>query len=188
VVSLTSSGDEATGLWFQVGTSLAATSKAFDKVGVPGPGEIKESEKLFYTSTPGHNRLLINHETEDLHKEIANSQGNTAFEVNLSRRSGTDVLDRYAFVTPVNQSNSGPLKLWQFKRIGRVDVPYWDVQVSPEIIRNHGDIWNDKAQAMMAAIFRMNFPLPLKPVLAAPSKVSVPKPNLQREPDFRRLY
>lgn len=38
------------------------------------------------------------------------------------------------------------LKLWHFKEIGPVDVPYWDVAVDRLIIKNHGDIWNDKAR------------------------------------------
>ena len=45
---------------------------------------------------------------------------------------------------------NGKLDLWQIKRIGGVDVPYWDVQVDPSIIANHGDLWNERAEAMMA--------------------------------------
>jgi hypothetical protein len=36
--------------------------------------------------------------------------------------------------------------------VGNVDVPYWDVKVDPSIIKDHGDIWNERAEAMMAAI------------------------------------
>ncbi len=77
-----------------------------------------------------------------------------------------------------------------------MDVPYWDVAVNPEIIKDHGDIWNDRARAMMAAVFRLNIPsrmavarrstaVPLADNRPAPPKP--PKPDLQREPDFRRL-
>jgi hypothetical protein len=51
------------------------------------------------------------------------------------------------------------LDLWKIRQTGNVDVPYWDVKVDPSIIKDHGDIWNPKAQAMMAAIFRMTNPL-----------------------------
>jgi hypothetical protein len=43
---------------------------------------------------------------------------------------------------------------------GRVSS-HWDVKVEPEIIYGHGGLWHPNAQAMMAAIFRMNFPLQL---------------------------
>jgi hypothetical protein len=65
--------------------------------------------------------------------------------------------------------------LWDLKPVGKVDVPYWDVKVDPAIIKDHGDIWNPKAQAMMAAIFRMTNPL------MNPEKVK-PRANLKKEP------
>jgi hypothetical protein len=68
------------------------------------------------------------------------------------------------------------LDLWHLKRTGNVDVPYWDVKVDPTIIKNHGDIWNPKAQAMMAAIFRMTNPL-----MNRASKVK-PRAVLKKEP------
>jgi hypothetical protein len=62
-----------------------------------------------------------------------------------------------------------------------VDVPYWDVKVDPSIIKNHGDIWNPKAQAMMAAIFRMTNPL-----MNRASKVK-PRAVLKKEPTRPKL-
>jgi hypothetical protein len=58
-------------------------------------------------------------------------------------------------------------------------VPYWDIKVDPSIIKNHGDLWNERAEAMMAAIFRMTNPR-LNPRVQ-------PRANLQRPPDFNRL-
>ena len=74
---------------------------------------------------------------------------------------------------------SGTLELWQFKRVTSVDVPYWDVKVDPSIIKNHGDIWNPRAKAMMAAIFRMTNPMLNRNVK--------PRATLHRSPDFNRL-
>ena len=189
VVSMTSTADEATGLAFPAGTKLAAVTKTFNDVRVPGPDAQTESERTFYTSTPGHNPLLINHETDDLHRTLPGN-GKSAFENNLSHYA----LRGHVFET---DDGAGGLKLWQFKQVGRVDVPYWDVAVSPEIIKDHGDIWNDRARAMMAAVFRMNIPGKMAmvrrsaavPSAAARSEPStpLPKPDLQREPDFRRL-
>jgi len=74
---------------------------------------------------------------------------------------------------------NGKLDLWQIKRVGGVDVPYWDVKVDASIIANHGDLWNERAQAMMAAIFRMS-----NPMLNPKAK---PRANLHKQADFSRL-
>jgi hypothetical protein len=73
----------------------------------------------------------------------------------------------------------GKLDLWQIKRVGNVDVPYWDVKVDPSIIKDHGDIWNERAEAMMAAIFRMTNPMLNRKVK--------PRATLHRPADFNRL-
>src|SRR6202011_2840735 len=84
-VSMTSTGDWATGRFFPIGTSLAAISKGFNTVEAPGPGDKPVSERKFYTSTPGHNEMLINHVTVDLHQTIDSPRGNPAFETNLEQ-------------------------------------------------------------------------------------------------------
>lgn len=168
-VSITSSADVATGLAFAAGTKLASTTKVFNKVPVPG-ANAPESERKFYTSTPGHNEMLINHATVKLPQTIA-AHGLPALETNLEHNLAADVF-----------TLDGPddtLELWRIQRVGSVDVPYWNVKVDPSIIKNHGDLWNERAEAMMAAIFRM-----VNPRLDRRAK---PRANLQREPDLRRL-
>jgi hypothetical protein len=150
LVSLTSTADAATGIAFPVSTSLAATTKVFNEVPVPGADQ-RESERRFYTATPGHNEFLINHETVKLPQTIQAPGGLNALQTNLSHNLIADV-----FAT---DGPNGTLELWQIKQTGNVDVPYWDVKVDPSIIKDHGDIWNRKAQAMMAAVFRMTNPL-----------------------------
>ena len=171
LVSITSTGDSATGLAFPIGSSLAATTKAFNKVPAPGPNKTLGSERRFYTSTPGHNELLINHITEKLSKTIRSPQGLPALETNLSHNLSADVFTL--------DGPNGTLELWQIKHVGSVDVPYWDVKVDPSIIKNHGDLWNERAEAMMAGIFRMT-----NPMLNPRAK---PRARLQRPPDFSRL-
>jgi len=53
------------------------------------------------------------------------------------------------------------------------------VQVDSSIIKDHGDLWNERSEAMMAAIFRI-----ANPMLNPHAK---PRANLQRPPDFNRL-
>ncbi len=170
LVSLTSKTDNATGKWFPIGTSLASTTKAFNEVPVPGaPG--KQSERRFYTSTPGHNEFLVNHETEKLPQTIKAPNGLNAIQMNLSHNLTGDI-----FAT---DGPSGTLELWQFKRVTSVDVPYWDVRVDPSIIKDHGDIWNPRAKAMMAAIFRITNPI-MNPAVK-------PRANLRQSPDFGKM-
>jgi hypothetical protein len=171
LVSITSTGDSATGLAFPVGTSLAATTKGFNEVAAPGPKGTMQSERKFYTATPGHNEMLINHVTIDRHETITAPGGLSALEENLQHNHAGEgfTLD----------GANGKLDVWQMKRTGDVDVPYWDVKVDPSIIKDHGDLWNERAEAMMAAIFRM-----ANPMLNPHPK---PRATLHRAPDFNRL-
>ena len=170
-VSITSTGDSATGTFFPIGTGLASISKGFNKVGAPGPANTPESERKFYTSTPGHNEMLINHVTVDRHETATAPQGLHALEENLEHNHAGN---GFALDDP-----NGKLDIWQIKPIGSVDVPYWDVKVDPSIIKDHGDIWNERAEAMMAAIFRKANPLI--------NHNAKPRATLHRAPDFTRL-
>ena len=170
-VSITSTGDWATGGFFPIGTGLASVSKGFNKVPAPGSNGTMHNEREFYTSTPGHNEMLINHITVDKHETINSPNGLHALEENLEHNHAGNgfTLD----------GAKGKLDVWQIKRVGDVDVPYWDVQVDSSIIKDHGDLWNERAEAMMAAIFRI-----ANPMLNPHAK---PRANLQRPPDFNRL-
>jgi hypothetical protein len=170
LVSLTSTADAATGIAFPVSTSLAAATKVFNEVPVPGADK-RESERRFYTATPGHNEFLINHETVKLPKTIQAPGGLNALQTNLSHNLTGEI-----FTT---DGPNGTLELWHIKQTGNVDVPYWDVKVDPSIIKDHGDIWNRKAQAMMAAVFRMTNPLM--------SRAVRPRAVLQKPPARAKL-
>jgi hypothetical protein len=106
-----------------------------------------------------------------LHKTINSPRGHPALETNLEHNLLGD-----AFTL---DAASGKLAVWQIKRIGDVDVPYWDVKVDPRIIKDHGDVWNEKAEAMMAAVFRM-----ANPMLNPHAK---PRVSLHKQPDLNRL-
>ena len=170
-VSITSTGDWATGSFFPIGTGLASVSKGFNEVAAPGPANAQVTERQFYTSTPGHNEMLINHVTVDKHETINSPSGLPALEENLQHNHAGNgfTLDGV----------KGQLDVWQIKSVGNVDVPYWNVQVDPSIIKDHGDIWNERAEAMMAAIFRMTNPMLNRNVK--------PRATLHRPPDFNRL-
>jgi len=66
------------------------------------------------------------------HETINSPNGLPALEENLQHNHAGDgfTLD----------GAKGELDVWQIKRVGDVDVPYWDVQVDPSIIKDHGDM------------------------------------------------
>jgi hypothetical protein len=107
----------------------------------------------------------------DRHETINSPGGLPALEENL--------LHNHAGNGFVLDAGGGKLAVWQIKHIGDVDVPYWDIKVDPSIIKNHGDLWNDRAEAMVASIFRM-----ANPILNHNAK---PRATLQRPPDVQRL-
>jgi hypothetical protein len=131
-----------------------------------------ESERRYFTSTPGHNKVLVNHVAEKLEGHpLISRHGLTALEMNLSHNL---VGDAFAL-----DGANGELELWHLKRVSDIDVPYWNVQVDKRIIKNHGDIWNDRAEALMAGVFRI-----VNPMLNRHAK---PPADLQKPPDFRRV-
>jgi len=170
-ISITSTGDWATGKVFPIGAGLASISKGFNTVEAPGPGDKPVSEREFYTSTPGHNEMLINHVTLDLHQTINSPKGHPALETNLEHNLTGNVFTLDAA--------NGKLDLWQIKQVGDVDVPYWDVKVDPSIIKDHGDLWNPRAEAMMAALFRIANPMI--------NRAAKPRARLHRAPSLNRV-
>jgi hypothetical protein len=149
-VSITSTADKATGVFFPIGTSLAATTKAFNQVADPGEPEKRETERHFFTTTPGHNSSLINHVARKLDQPFDPPPGLSALEINLSHLLIGD--------TVALPGTSG-MELWHLDRVSKVDVPYWDVHVDESIIKDHGDIWNERAEALMAGIFSIANPI-----------------------------
>ncbi|HEY0368480.1 MAG TPA: hypothetical protein VGC85_02690, partial [Chthoniobacterales bacterium] len=105
------------------------------------------------------------------HRSIESPRGHTALESNLEHNLTGDVF--------ALDGRGGKLDLWQLKRIGDLDIPYWDISVDRSIIKDHGDLWNERAEAMMAAIFRMANPLI--------NRSAKPRATLPRAPDVNRL-
>jgi hypothetical protein len=69
---------------------------------------------------------------------------------------------------------------WQFVRTGNARVPCWIVRVPKEIIWGHGGLWSDNSVAMLAAIFRIHFPLTAEGQIAPPPPRLAPKtPDLE---------
>jgi predicted alpha/beta hydrolase family esterase len=206
VVELASANDQATGVTFPIGSSLGAligAHWAWNKVEIPGHHDKPRgpiSERGFYLSTPGNNPYLINYAIEE-DGHIGQIGVSDAFDANLrTNRDG-----RYFYtsaprnaqsaaqaakagnVSPPSSTNNW--RKWQIRVAGDLDpkyagnarVPFWIIKVPTDIIDNHGGIWSDNSMALMAAIFRLRFPIGSGSENVAPGKTGVlPKtaPNL----------
>ena len=187
IVSLTSKKDFDTGVYFKMGMTLDSITKRFDKVRI---GDHVASERRFYTTSPGHDDFLINHTTQKIVETIPQPPGWTAFDYNLAHTAA-----ERKFATEGKQT--GTFDLWQCQATESLPGPYWDVAVNKEIIKDHGDIWNVRARAMMAALVRINIPFthrvsPPEIVGATantgPTRLQAPVPALPRKHDFQKLH
>jgi hypothetical protein len=161
--SVTSTADKATGVIFPIAMTLSSISKAFPKVHDPVPKSDDDqsgddlnthlrSERSYYTSTPGHKKELINHDTTPSTFPVHFPPGTSAVTLNLSHNLNGDVV--------ALPTDSGGIELWQLRQLPTaVNVPYWDIQVDKRIIKSHGDVWNPKAEALLAGLFRIANPL-----------------------------
>jgi hypothetical protein len=198
LVILQSENDQATGQIFPVGTgalNIVDLRAHWDKVAVPGSNGLKVSESKFYTHTPGNNQYLVNYHVVPL-GEAAPPPGlrateNRAFEANVVENhrdysfytsehndGHEDSFCRGADYNP-NEIRPGTGKemwrRWQFVYTGNARVPFWIVRVPKEIIWGHGGLWSDNSVAMLAALVRIELPLPPEALAALRSSAAAPK-------------
>jgi hypothetical protein len=204
LIILQSENDKATGEFFPIGTGLfnVVNLRAhWDKVPVPGSNGQKVSESEFYTHTPGNSKYLVNYHVVPLGESSPppglRTLENRAFEANF-----TENHPDYKFYT--SEHNDGHenrfcrngdynpdevrpptgreiWRSWQFVYTGNDRVPFWIVRVPKEIIWGHTGIWSDNSVAMLAALFRIHFPLTAGGMVP-------PQPRLApRAPDVQQL-
>ncbi len=173
IVALSAENDSATGGAFPAAMGLSAITKQFNKVASPVDDQSTTSEREYYTTSPGNKTDLVTHRLRLVAEGGAVPHKNdNAIEENLSRTSVTDgrfvtsdtnFPETSDYNVPEPDKRRPPFwRQWRLEPTDNARTPYWIVQVPPTIIDNHGDIWSDNAQALMAAIFRMNFPIVAK--------------------------
>jgi hypothetical protein len=202
---LQSENDVATGQFFPIGTGLSnvvGLRAHWDRVPVPGSNGQKVSESEFYTHTPGNDKYLVNYHVELLGEATPppglRSHENRAFEANLKENHPEYTFytsehndgheDRFCRDANYNPDEIRPptgneiWRRWQFVYTGNDRVPCWIVRVPKEIIWGHGGLWSDNSVAMLAALFRIQFPL------TAEGTVAPAQPRLApRAPDVQQL-
>ena len=205
LIILQSENDMATGQFFPIGTglfNLVNLRAHWDKVPVPGRNGQKVSEREFYTHTPGNDKYLVNYDVVSLGETAAppglRTNENRGFEANITTNHPDSSFytsehndgheDRFCRDGNYNPDEVRPStgretwRRWQFVYTGNARVPYWIVRVPKEIIWGHGGLWSDNSVAMLAALFRMHFPL------TAEGKSAPPPPRLAPStPDLERL-
>ena len=193
IVYLQAENDTATTTAFPLGQearNILGLRFHWQKVPVPGHHGDRVSEREFYQRTPGNSSHLINYHVRPLGETAPpadlKSTENRAFEANFIR-SHPD----YSFYT--SEQNDGheqkfcrndkydsdavrpptgkeTWRRWKFEYTGNARVPCWVVRVPKDIISGHGGLWSDNSVAMLAALFRIQFPP------SADGNVAPPKP------------
>jgi len=168
IVSLTSTADWATGLLHPLSNFLAPFSPSLqrryttaifgDKPYPTHPG-IRQSE--FYTTTPGHNRYLINHWIVKADNTLpTDTSPDAVFRTNLSPA----IADPDVFLTSktkypaaawrlTNQPLGEPVTLNGLPLSMRKSN-YWIVSCGKELIGSHTDVWSQTAMEMYAGLYR----------------------------------
>lgn len=178
VISVTSTGDAATKVAHRVGNLFSPFNRSnnrsydfglLDPQAERGANHSPVAQSEFYKRTPGHNPMLVNHWVErEQNREHQVFSNNEVFEENLnfgSRPLGSFWLrgEEEPEAWQLSElSGKDDERLTRLEKInGSMPDPwrkggYWFVECPPEIIKNHGDIWNDRAMDLYAALFRMS--------------------------------
>jgi hypothetical protein len=166
IVSITSTGDWATGILFPIGTGLSNVTGMFRKYEwdtLYGQSGHNVSQRNYFTQTPGHNDLLISYDAQPVKglpktpryedKEECSPEMLGALKRNLNNPP-TDPNGRIRFATV---ASTGEETDWELQpRIpDDLQTPYWIIKVPKEIIRDHSDIFNENALAITARLFRL---------------------------------
>ena len=175
IVSVTSKGDWATGKFYPLGTGLANLTKGFrsyDHLGSNQENTLPTgtTQRDFITTTPGHNRLLRSHSVFVDSEHFAPSSRKAA---NIADGGSFRIFDDNLRF-PLPRENDAGHRAWPFRSLAkgggecrseiRVDpeawmhTGYWIMQTPKELIYDHGDIFNEQALCLYAAIFRIASP------------------------------
>ena len=187
IISVTSTGDWATGKFFPLGTGLSNAFRHFRNYGLLNRRKLNPtvSQKYFATHTPGHNDYLRSHEVVVDSEQIAGSL--PLPPLSPPDRGGTRTTFEKAFeenlAHPEPPEADGSQRTWRFRSVGKSgvcwsiiraipgannDTPYWILQVPPSVIKYHSDIYNQQSLCLYAALFRIDSPVRAARIPAGP--------------------
>ena len=195
IVSITSKADWATGALFPIGTRLSNAGGTFRKYQWDtkyGDSSHNVSQREYFTRTPGHNDRLISHEAvadkgSPHLPAYQYTDGCSPAMLDAFRRNLSEPLtgpgEEVRFVTVAANGEETEWKL-KPKLEQKLQTPYWIISVPKEIMRDHGDIFNENALAMMARLFRVSNPREQRGVAtsAAPRTMHFTDPDAGGKP------
>ena len=169
IVSITSQADWATGMLFPIGTRLSnagGTLREYTWDKAYGDSSSHVSQREYFTHTPGHHDRLISHVAVPAsgspklpayqYTDACSPAMLDAFRRNLSEPL-TGPNGEIRFITATAKGAKTEWKLVPLTP-EKLQTPYWIISVPREIMRDHGDIFNENALAMMARLFRVSNP------------------------------
>jgi hypothetical protein len=179
IVSITSKADWATRVLFPIGTQLSNVRGTFRKYEwdtMYGESSHNVAQKEYFTRTPGHNERLVSYEAlpasgsparptyQDT--EVCSHEMLDAFRRNLNEPlTGPNGAIKFSTIAATGEETQ-----WELKPTipDSLQTPYWIIKVPKEIIRDHSDIFNENALAMMARLFRVSNPQSERGVITTP--------------------
>jgi pimeloyl-ACP methyl ester carboxylesterase len=148
IVSVTSTGDTATGDLYPFALGLKGWTKGFREY-EPTDCSPAPNQKVFYKKTAGHNTVLHSHAitTGDPIEPGSVDDKTMVLEESLDPQTGEK---RYSF--------PGKEYMFMIRRLpwSYNDTPYWIMSVPPELIRTHSDIFTYNTIQMIRALLRMS--------------------------------
>jgi hypothetical protein len=178
IISITSDADSATGSLFPIGTTLSNIFGMFRKYEWDtryGESSHNVPQRDYFTHTPGHNPRLTTLTAQVIagtaslpkyeYSETCSPEQLEGLQANL-REPLTGPAGEVRFVT---LGAAGEKTMWQLEPASSETMtPYWIVRVPREIIRDHSDIFNENALAMMARLFRVSNPQAERGLITTP--------------------
>jgi hypothetical protein len=199
IISVTSTGDDATGTFFPIGTSLSNMAKGFRSYDTLNFAHLPSpiSQRYFVTHTPGHNDYLCSHVVcIDKTKILPSTAAQLPAKSEPLPAEFVRLFDENVS-NPVAPQGRGKDRTWRFRCLGKEGIAwstikvanyhsdkpvynrtaYWIIEVPPEIIKDHSDIFNQQSLCLYGALFRIDNPnkVPAAELPRGPRLMQLPK-------------
>jgi hypothetical protein len=145
VINVTASNDRSTGLWYPLAQTLSGSSGPFEEFGDPADSTFKGGERYLSIHTAGHMQQFQSHQATVAPTDSrATDNCPYCFSV-MEKGSRSDYL--------VQESGADP-KPWNWGRddLSKYPTPYWVILADKHVVKDHGDVFNLKLQALLVRI------------------------------------
>jgi hypothetical protein len=156
IVSITSEGDDATGFWFPVGTSLGYSLERYrdykydacPRVDRPAVDTPTHQQRYYYTHTEGHVSELFSHTLSQKNAPQGEAGKVTPCAADPCKQDQSEL----CFVSGSSSFVIKQSQVWNGEKSLNQGTPYWIMQAPVSVIKNHGDIFNDVFIDLLAGL------------------------------------